>query len=192
MSDTRNTGGTSSGATSSSATWRNNPSASASAQQAYDPWLQPELFRGVLTKRFFAFLIDLVILSIPIILAVIFVTLFGIVTLGLGWFLFWLISPFSVVWALLYYGMSLGGPNGATVGMRMMDIEMRTWTGERPYFILGAVHAVLYWVSVSFLTPLVLLVGLFNGRRRLLHDVVLGTVFINSSVRASAVQTTRV
>lgn len=187
MSDTRNTGGAISGTT-----WRNNPSASASAQQAYDPWLQPELFRGVLTKRFFAFLIDLVILLIPIILAVIFVTLFGIVTLGLGWFLFWLISPFSVIWALLYYGMSLGGPNGATVGMRMMDIEMRTWTGERPYFILGAVHAVLYWVSVSFLTPLVLLVGLFNGRRRLLHDIVLGTVFINSSVQASAVQTTRV
>jgi len=186
MSDTRNTGGTSSGAT-----WRNNPSASASAQQAYDPWLQPELFRGVLTKRFFAFLIDLVILSIPIILAIIFVTLFGIVTLGLGWFLFWLISPFSVVWALLYYGMSLGGPNGATIGMRMMDIEMRTWTGERPYFVLGAVHAVLYWVSVSFLTPLVLLVGLFNGRRRLLHDIVLGTVFINSSVQASVVQGTR-
>ena len=186
MSDTRNTGGT------SGATWRNNPSASASAQQAYDPWLQPELFRGVLTKRSFAFLIDLVILSIPIILAVLFVTLFGIVTLGLGWFLFWLISPFSVIWALLYYGMTLGGPNGATVGMRMMDIEMRTWSGERPYFILGAVHAVLYWVSVSFLSPLVLLVGLFNGRRRLLHDVVLGTVFINSNVQPSTVQTTRV
>ena len=187
MSDTRNNGGATSGAT-----WRNNPSASASAQQAYDPWLQPELFRGVLTKRFFAFLIDLVILSIPIILAIIFITLFGVVTLGLGWFLFWLISPFSVIWALLYYGMSLGGPNGATVGMRMMDIEMRTWTGERPYFVLGAVHAVLYGVSVSVLTPLILLVGLFNGRRRLLHDIVLGTVFINSSVQASAVRTTRV
>ena len=184
MSDT-NTGGT------SGATWRNNPSASASAQQAYDPWLQPELFRGVLTKRVFAFLIDLVILSIPIVLAILFIALFGVVTLGLGWFLFWLISPLSVIWALLYYGMSLGGPNGATVGMRMMDIEMRTWTGEKPYFILGAVHAVLYWVSVSFLSPLVLLVGLFNGRRRLLHDVVLGTVFINSNVQPSMVQTNR-
>ena len=41
----------------------------------------------------------------------------------------------------------------------------------------------LYWVSISFLTPLVLLVGLFNGRRRLLHDIILGTVVINSSVR---------
>lgn len=184
MSDTSN------GAT-SGATWRNDPSASARSQQAYDPWLQPELFRGVLTKRFFAFLIDLVVLSIPIVLAIIFITLFGIVTLGLGWFLFWLISPLSVIWALIYYGTSLGGPHGATVGMRMMDIEMRTWTGERPYFVLGAVHAVLYWVSVSFLTPLVLLVGLFNGRRQLLHDIVLGTVFINSNVAVPVVPTTR-
>ncbi len=186
MSDARYTGGT------SGATWRNDPSASARAQQAYDPWLQPELFRGVLTKRFFAFLVDLVVLSIPIVLTIIFITLFGIVTLGLGWFLFWLISPLSVVWALIYYGTSLGGPHGATIGMRMMDIEMRTWTGERPYFVLGAVHAILYWVSVSFLTPLVLLVGLFNGRRRLLHDIVLGTVFINSNVRVTAGQATRV
>jgi uncharacterized RDD family membrane protein YckC len=181
MSDTRNTSG---------ATWRNNPSANAGA---YDPWLQPELFRGVLTKRFFAFLIDLLVLSIPIILAVIFITLFGIVTLGLGWFLFWLISPFSVIWALIYYGMSLGGQHGATVGMRTMDIQMRTWSGERPYFLLGVVHAVLYWVSVSVLTPLVLVVGLFNDRRRMLHDIVLGAVIINSNVQApTVVQTTRV
>ena len=182
MSDSRNPG-------SGGATWRNDPSG---ARAAFDPWLNAELFHGVLTKRFIAFLIDLIVLSIPIILAVIFITLFGVVTLGLGWFLFWLVSPFSVIWALIYYGASLGGPHGATVGMRMMDIQMRTWTGERPYFILGAVHAVLYWVSVSFLTPFVLLVGLFNGRRRLLHDIVLGTVFINSNVRAPVVQTTRV
>jgi uncharacterized RDD family membrane protein YckC len=44
-------------------------------------------------------------------------------------------------------------------------------------------HAVLFWISVSMLTPLVLLTGLFNSRRRLLHDIILGTVVINSSVR---------
>ncbi|WP_204303006.1 hypothetical protein, partial [Klebsiella pneumoniae] len=71
---------------------------------AFDPEAQPELFRGVLTRRFFAFIIDLVILSIPILLGIIFIALFGIVTLGLGWLLFWLVSPLSVVWALLYYG----------------------------------------------------------------------------------------
>jgi uncharacterized RDD family membrane protein YckC len=105
------------------------------------------------------------------------------VTLGLGWMLFWLVSPLSVIWAVLYYGLSLGGPHSATVGMRMMDLELRTWTGEPGYFVLGAAHAVLYWISVSVLTPFVLLVGLFNRRRQLLHDLVLGTVIINVSSR---------
>src|ERR1700677_1165169 len=158
---------------------------------AFDPWAQPELFRGVLTRRFFAFLIDLVMISIPVILAVVFIAVFGIVTLGLGWMLFWLVSPASVIWALIYYGASLGGPHSATIGMRMMDLQMRTWYGAPSYFVLGAMHAVLFWVSVSVLSPLVLLVGLFNGRRRLLHDIVLGTVVINSSVRIPVVQSAR-
>ena len=96
-----------------------------------------------------------------------------------------------MVWALVYFGASLGGPHSATLGMRVMDLEMRTWYGAPAYFVLGAMHAVLFWVSVSFLTPLVVLVGLFNGRRRLLHDILLGTVIINSSVRMPVPQPAR-
>src|SRR5437588_4102023 len=158
---------------------------------AFDPWLQPELFRGVLTRRVIAFLIDLIVLSIPVVLAVLFIAVFGIVTLGLGWMLFWLVSPASIIWALLYYGASLGGPHSATLGMRVMDLELRTWYGSPGYFVLGAMHAVLFWVSVSFLSPLILLIGLFNARRRLLHDVLLGTVVINSSVRDPVTQSAR-
>src|SRR6202047_2209975 len=150
---------------------------------AFDPALQPELFRGVLTRRVFAFLIALLVLSIPVILAVVFIAVFGVVTLGLGWALFWLVSPASVIWALIYFGASLGGPHSATLGMRVMDLELRTWYGAPSYFVLGAMHAVRFWISISVLSPLVLLVGLFNGRRRLLHDIVLGSVIINSSVR---------
>src|SRR3982075_1074769 len=158
---------------------------------AFDPWLQPELFRGVLTRRVFAFLIDIVVLAIPVILACLFIVVFGVVTLGLGWALFWLVSPATVIWAVVYYGASLGGPHSATMGMRVMDLELRTWYGAPGYFVLGAMHAVLFWVLMSFLTPLVLLVGLFNGRRRLLHDIILGTVIINSSVRAPIPQPAR-
>jgi uncharacterized RDD family membrane protein YckC len=158
---------------------------------AFDPRAQPELFRGVLTRRVFAFLIDLVVLSIPVILGYIFIAVFGLITLGLGWALFWLAWPATVIWALIYYGASLGGPHSATMGMRVMDLELRTWYGAPGYFVLGAMHAVLFWVSVSFLTPLVLLVGLFNGRRQLLHDLLLGTVVINSSVRTQPVQPAR-
>jgi len=158
---------------------------------AFDPLQQPELFRGVLTRRVFAFLIDLVVLTVPVVLGYLFIAVFGLITLGLGWMLFWLAWPATVVWAVVYYGASLGGPHSATLGMRVMDLELRTWYGAPGYFVLGAMHAVLFWVSISFLTPLVLLVGLFNGRRRLLHDIVLGTVVINSSVRTQLAQPAR-
>jgi uncharacterized RDD family membrane protein YckC len=158
---------------------------------AFDPQLQPELFRGVLTRRVFAFLIDLVVLSIPVIVGYLFIAVFGLITLGLGWALFWLAWPASVIWAIVYYGASLGGPYSATLGMRVMDLELRTWYGAPGYFVLGAMHAVLFWISISFLSPLVLLVGLFNGRRRLLHDIVLGTVVINSSIRNPVAQPAR-
>ncbi len=158
---------------------------------AFDPYLEPELFRGVLTRRVFAFIIDVIVLSVPVILGVVFIAVFGLVTLGLGWALFWLVSPASVIWALVYYGATLGGPHSATIGMRVMDLELRTWYGAPGYFLLGAMHAVLFWISVSVLSPFVLLVGLFNGRRRLLHDFVLGTVIINNSVRAAVGQPAR-
>jgi uncharacterized RDD family membrane protein YckC len=151
---------------------------------AYDPVANPELFEGVRTRRIFAFLIDIVVMTVPLAFFAIFIFVFGLVTLGLGWFLFALFGPIAVVWALLYYGLTLGGAHSATIGMRMMDIEMRTWYGAPAYFVLGAVHAVGYWVSVSFLTPLVLLVALVNDRKRLLHDVVLGTIVINNPERA--------
>ena len=49
--------------------------------------------------------------------------------------------------------------------MRMVDLEMRTWYGAPCYFVLGAVHAVGFWLTVSLLTPFILLVGLFNAQR---------------------------
>jgi len=182
-SGTRNTTGntTAGGASSTGGAWRSDGGV---PPHAFDPQMEPELFRGVLTRRFLACLIDLVVLSIPVILGYLFIAVFGLITLGLGWVLFWIAWPASVIWAIVYYGASLGGPHSATIGMRVMDLELRTWYGAPGYFVLGALHAVLFWVSVSVLSPLVLLVGLFNGRRRLLHDIVLGTVIINSSVRS--------
>ena len=156
---------------------------------AYDPVANPELFEGVLTRRMFAFIIDLVVIAIPLVIASIFILLFGFVTFGLGWALFWLLSPASVVWALVYYGFTLGGSASATLGMRIMELEMRTWYGAPAYFVLGAAHAVVYWVSVSMLTPFILLVGLLNARRRLLHDMLVGTILVNNPARAAWLRT---
>jgi uncharacterized RDD family membrane protein YckC len=155
---------------------------------AYDPAAHPELFAGVLARRLVAFLIDLIVIVVPVIAAAFFILLFGLVTLGFGWFLFALLSPASVVWALAYYGMTMGSAASATLGMRAMGLEIRTWYGAPTYFLLGAVHAIVYWISVSVLTPLILLVGLFNARRRLLHDMLVGTVVVNNPARAAALR----
>jgi uncharacterized RDD family membrane protein YckC len=155
---------------------------------AYDPAANPELFDGVPARRVIAFLIDLVILAIPMILLSLFIFAVGIVTLGFGFILYGLMPVISVLWALAYYGMCFGGPRSATVGMRVMDLEMRTWYGSPAYFVLGAVHAIAFWVTVSALTPLILAVCFFNGRRRLLHDMLVGTVVINNPIRAGVLR----
>jgi uncharacterized RDD family membrane protein YckC len=152
---------------------------------AYDPAISPELFEGVLARRMIAFCIDVIVISIPIVLAALFIVVFGILTLGFGFFLFFLLSPGAVIWALAYYAVTFGSPKSATIGMRLMDLEMRTWYGAPAYALLGAIHAIAFWISVSALTPLVLLVGLFNTRRRLLHDMLVGTVVINNPARAA-------
>jgi uncharacterized RDD family membrane protein YckC len=93
-----------------------------------------------------------------------------------------------VIWAIAYYGLTFGSPASATIGMRIMDIEMRTWYGAPAYFVLGAVHAIVYWLTVSFLTPFILLVAFFNERKRLLHDILVGTIVINNSNQARALR----
>lgn len=152
---------------------------------AYDPDLNPELFEGVLSRRIMAFLIDFLVIAAPVVLAAMFIFAFGIVTLGLAWALYWILPGASVIWAIVYFGVTIGGPRSASVGMRVMDLELRTWYGTPGYFVLGAVHAVGFWFTVSFFTPLVLLVPFFNQRRRLLHDILLGTVIINNAQRAA-------
>jgi uncharacterized RDD family membrane protein YckC len=158
---------------------------------AYDPAASPELFEGVLARRVVAFIIDLVFIAIPLAVAWLVILVFGFLTFGLGWLLFWLLSPASVLWAIIYFGLTLGSAASATLGMRAMEIEMRTWYGAPAYFLLGAVRAIVYWVSISFLTPFILLIGPFNARKRLLHDMLVGTVIINNPPRTAALRARR-
>lgn len=159
---------------------------------AYDPAANPELFEGVLARRLIAFVIDLIILAIPVVFGALFIVATTIATLGIAAIFFAILSPLFwpliVIWAICYYGFTFGSAASATIGMRVMDLEMRTWYGAPAYFVLGCAHAIVYWVTISFLTPFVLLVGFFNIRRRLLHDILVGTVVINSPARAQALR----
>ena len=148
----------------------------------YDRATQPELFEDILSKRIIAFVIDAILIVLLMIPAALLVLVLGIVTLGLGWLLF---PPLFAIVGLGYIAVTLGGPASATLGMRVSGVEMRTWSGQKLFPLLAVLHALAFWFSVGILTPLVLLVGLFNRRRRLLHDIILGTVIINNAQRAA-------
>lgn len=161
---------------------------SAPRTHAYDPATQPEYFEGVLARRAVAFLIDASIVLAPMLAIAFVMLLFTVLTLGFGVFVFALLAPLTAVWAVIYVGLTLGSPASATLGMRATHVEMRTWYGGRMYFLLGAVHAVFFWVLTGALTPLALLVVLFNWRRRTLHDFLSGTIVINNEARAAVLR----
>jgi uncharacterized RDD family membrane protein YckC len=130
---------------------------------------------GLRRKRIIAWAIDVTLIAMLTALVSTLLLILGFVTLGLTWLLFaFLFGGITTIIALLYSGMSVNSDLGATPGMRAMGLRFRLNNGERPGFIYGAVHLVLFYLSVSILTPLVLAVSLITPRKRLLHDIVLG------------------
>jgi uncharacterized RDD family membrane protein YckC len=143
-----------------------------------DPATHPELFDGVLGRRAFAYLVDVCVIGAIMIAAWIIFALLTVVSFGLLgpglWFLFGLIP-------LAYYTLLVGGRHSATLGMRLFDLELRSWDGERPVFLQALAHAVLFYITVGATGCLILLFALINKRSRTLHDVLSGTLMGRSS-----------
>jgi uncharacterized RDD family membrane protein YckC len=142
-----------------------------------DPRTHAELFDGVLWRRAAAYLIDLCVIGAILIAAAIAFALLSVLSFGLLapglWFLFGLIP--------LAYHTLLVGSRGATVGMRVFDLELRSWDGYRPVLLQALAHAVLFYLTVGATCSLVLLFALINRRRRTLHDVLSGMLMVRSS-----------
>jgi uncharacterized RDD family membrane protein YckC len=147
-----------------------------------DPALVPGRYLDVRRRRLLAFCFDFAIVSAISLAVWGMVLVLGVLTFGLAWML--LGSVFPAV-AIIYNGLTLSGPHRGTIGMRAAGLEMRMWYGETVPFIVAAAHIIFFYVSISFLTPLVLAVALFDTRKRLLHDIVLGTVVVNRAPRLS-------
>ena len=144
-------------------------------RSAFDPVAQPQLFDGVIGKRFVAFIVDAIIITLLTVLAWAVIAILGIVTLGLAWLLFGLAFPAV---GLGYNAVTIGGPNSATVGQRMMGLEVRMWYGGKVSPLLAAFHALLFWFSLVIFAP-ILLWCLFDSQKRCLHDILAGVVVIN-------------
>jgi uncharacterized RDD family membrane protein YckC len=135
------------------------------------------VYDGVRTRRILACVVDYLIVGLLTIPFAILVLVLGLLTLGLGWMLFSVLVPAV---AALYIWNTLGGPNQATVGMKMMGIRLDRLDGGRIDGPTAVAHTVLFWAGNVILTPLVLLVTLFADRKRTLHDLLLGTVVTRS------------
>lgn len=130
-------------------------------------------YRGVRTRRIFAFILDYFFVALLTIPFAILVALLGLLTFGLGWALFSVLLPAV---AILYIWNTLGSRDQATAGMKIMGIRLERLDGARIDGLTAVVHSVLFWAGNVTLTPLVLLVTLFSDRKRTLHDLLLGTV----------------
>jgi uncharacterized RDD family membrane protein YckC len=142
-----------------------------------DPAAFPEVYEGVLWRRVTAYLVDLfcigvIAVGVWIVFAVLWLLSFGL--LGpLLWFLFGLIP-------LAYHTLLLSGKHSATLGMRVFDLELRSVSGERPSFLQALIQTALFYITVGMTCSLILLVTLFNRRRRTLHDFLAGTVMVRT------------
>ena len=143
--------------------------------RAYDPARQGQLFDGVIRKRSLAFIVDAIIILALTVIAYVVVALLGIITLGLAWLLFGLVFPAV---GLGYNALTIGGPNSATVGQRMMGLEVRMWFGGKVSPLVAAFHALLFWFSLVVFCP-ILLWAFFDPRKRCLHDILAGVVVTN-------------
>lgn len=141
----------------------------------FDPVTQPQLFDGVIGKRFVAFIVDAIIISVLTALAWAVIAILGILTLGLAWLLFGLAFPAV---GLGYNAITIGGPKSATIGQRWMGLEMRMWDGGKVSPLIAAFHALLFWLSLAIFIP-ILLWCLFDSQKRCLHDILAGVIVIN-------------
>jgi len=140
-------------------------------------------YRGVRTRRIFAFLLDYFFVALLTIPFAILVAILGLLTFGLGWALFSVLVPMV---AILYIWNTLGSRDQATTGMKIMGIRLEKLDGSRIDGMTAVVHSVLFWAGNVILTPLVLLVTLFSDRKRTLHDLLLGTVVTPDAIISNA------
>jgi uncharacterized RDD family membrane protein YckC len=136
-----------------------------------------ERLDGVRTRRALAFIVDYLIVGCLLLLAIVPVFVLGILTLGLAWLLY---PVLGALIALLYIGMTMGGRRQATLGMDFFSLRIEALDGRRIDWLTAMVHAVIFWAAHIVFTPLMLIVSLFSSRKRLVHDILLGTVVVRS------------
>jgi uncharacterized RDD family membrane protein YckC len=142
-----------------------------------DPLEDPELYDGIVWRRVGGYIVDVMAIAVLWIAAWIVLGTAAVMSLGL-------LLPLKVaVLALLptiYHTWFLGSA-GATPGMRLFDVELRSWTGRRPDYFQAFLQTVLFYTTISLTAFVILVVALFDNRGRTAHDFLAGTVGVRHS-----------
>ncbi|MFK7875425.1 MAG: RDD family protein [Paracoccaceae bacterium] len=135
-----------------------------------DPLRQPAFYASVPTKRFFAWVVDSLLILILVVIAI---PLTGF--LGL-----FILFPLYVTVGFVYRVVTLTG-GSATLGMRLMAIEIRRANGQKLDLSTASLHTLGFTLCFSFfilqIISGVLMVTTDKGQS--LTDHVLGTVALN-------------
>ena len=134
------------------------------------------LIEGVLTRRVFAWLIDVLLIMLIFVALWFALVLFGLLTLGLGLPLLGML-PFV---PFCYHMLFLAGSASATPGQQALGLIVRRHDDlGRPTPVQALVSTLLFYVTLAT-SGLLLLVALFTVHRRTLHDLLSGLVVVRS------------
>jgi uncharacterized RDD family membrane protein YckC len=134
------------------------------------------LTEGVLTRRVFGWLIDLLLIGLICVALWLALMLFGVLTLGLGMPLLGIL-PFV---PFCYHMLFLAGPASATPGQSVLGLIVRRNDDlGRPTPVQALVSTLLFYATLAT-SGLLLLIALFTVRRRTLHDLISGLVVVRA------------
>jgi uncharacterized RDD family membrane protein YckC len=129
---------------------------------------------GVMTRRWVAWVFDVVLIAVLVWFLWWILVMFGLLTFGLG---FGAMSILPIV-PFCYHFLSLLGSSSATPGQQMMGLTVRRDYDLGPPTALQALVSVLVFYLTLATSGLLLLVALITRRHRTLHDLVSGLVVV--------------
>jgi uncharacterized RDD family membrane protein YckC len=136
----------------------------------HDPLVHPKLYEGVALRRTFAFLVDMVLIAIVLVLA--FIPL-GVVTALLA-------IPATVLVSVAYDALTIGGHASATPGMRLFGLQVISWSGGKPDNLQAFLMSIVFWAIHGVTSWLAAVVVFLNPRWRAAHDFCSGTVVVRA------------
>ena len=137
-----------------------------------DYWLT----QGVLARRVFAWLLDVLLIGLILVALWFVLLLFGVLTLGLGLPLLGVLPFVPFCYHLLF----VAAPASATPGQQALGLVVRRNDDlGRPTPVQAFIYTLLFYLTLAT-TGLLLLFALFTVRHRTLHDLASGLVVVRA------------